>query len=67
MSRRPQRVRCSIRTVAEERSAYLSWTSKRREDIRAYKAEHPEMTVRVLAAHFECSIGTVHNPLKEAG
>lgn len=24
------------------------------------------MTVRVLAAHFECSIGTVHNALKEA-
>nr|CRY94569.1 hypothetical protein [uncultured prokaryote] len=53
------------RTVSEERSEYLSWTSKRREDIRAYRAEHPEMSMRAIAAHFECSIGTVHNALHE--
>lgn len=52
-------------TVAEERSEYLAWTSKRREDIRAYKAEHPEMSMRAIAAHFECSVGVVHKAIHE--
>lgn len=52
--------------VAEERSEYLSWTSKRREDIRQLKADHPELTVRAIAERIGCSIGTVHNALKEA-
>ena len=53
------------RTVAEERSEYLSWTSKRREDIRAYKAELPEMSMRAIATHFECSVGVVHKAIHE--
>ena len=52
-------------TVAEERSVYLSWTSKRRRDIRAYKDEHPEMSMRAIAAHFECSVGVVHKAIHE--
>lgn len=51
--------------VAEERSEYLAWTSKRRQDIREFKAEHPEMTMRAIAGRFECSVGVVHKALHE--
>lgn len=53
------------RWTSEPREVYLSRVQKRREAIRAYKAEHPEKSMRAIAERFECSVGTVHSALKE--
>lgn len=54
------------RWTSEPREVYLRRVQERREAIRTLKTEHPELTVRAIAERIGCSIGTVHNALKEA-
>lgn len=51
-------------TMAEERAVYLSRAQERREAIRQLRATG--MSMRAIAAEVGCSVGTVHNALKDA-
>ena len=65
-----ERTGLSVRQVqnwtSERRTLFEERAKRRQEAIRAFKARHPEMTIRALAAEFECSVGTVHRALKAA-
>lgn len=54
------------RMIAVERSVFEQEARDRQEAIRAFKAKHPEMSMRAIAAEFGCSVGTVHRALKAA-
>lgn len=51
------------RWTSDSREVYLSRAHQRRERIRALRAEG--LTYRVIASRVGCSVGTVHNALKQ--
>lgn len=53
-----------IRWTSEPRETYLSRAQQRREKIRELRATG--MTMRGIANELNCSVGTVHNALKDA-
>lgn len=52
------------RTVAEERSEYLTRAQERR--LRIRELRETGLSMRAIAAEVGCSVGTVHNALKDA-
>lgn len=57
----------SLRTImewtAEPREAYLSRAEERRQEIRELR--ETGLSMRAIAAEVGCSVGTVHNALKD--
>ena len=54
--------RTITRTVAEERSEFLSRAQQRR--VRIRELRETGMSYRAIAAEVGCSVGTVHNALR---
>jgi DNA-directed RNA polymerase specialized sigma24 family protein len=50
--------------VAEERSEYLTRAQERR--LRIRELRETGLSMRAIAAEVGCSVGTVHNALKDA-
>ncbi|MBW3086731.1 hypothetical protein KEM60_02960 [Austwickia sp. TVS 96-490-7B] len=53
------------RWTSEPREIYLTRAEQRRTQIRDLKAAEPKLSLRAIAARLGCSVGTVHNALKQ--
>lgn len=62
--RHGQSIRTAQRWTSEPREVYLSRAEERREMIRTLRADG--LSMRAIADELGCSVGTVHNALKDA-
>lgn len=56
-------IRTAQRWTAEPRTNYLTRAEERRQQIR--KLRKTGLSMRAIAAEIDCSVGTVHNALKD--